>query len=261
MSVSAPGGPPRREPDPGNQAPFAATQMPELRERPDNRAELFALLDTLSQTQPGNFALVMADVNGLTDINDNEGHAGGDRYLERVRATLTTLTGLTRGATPATDSHQRRRRTDRDRSKRHSTPKPAEPTQAYLIHINGDEFAIVLVGVSTYDQIDGYATRMTRVLAEEHDIDISMDGLVHQQGQDVQDLYREANEAQEVMKKLGKVETYRNASDEAKLAVRALIRVSRETRRSPRTWAGIAAAVMWYEELHGEGSADVPAKA
>jgi GGDEF domain-containing protein len=149
---------------------------PEKRGALNNRLELEQRLGERIQSTPENFALVMVDVDGLTDINDTEGHPAGDEFLDSLQDLLEDMI----------------RHPDRPADPEATPPDGPtmidSPDELILIHINGDEFCIILGDTQTQDQVNAFIRRIQKDLLD-HGIEASMGGVVHENGQTPQDIY------------------------------------------------------------------------
>lgn len=139
----------------------------------NRRAELEGTAAAEMARAPGNIAAVAGDLDELKDVNDTEGHASGDEYIKTCRDVLQA-------------------------SVRH--PDDRDPGQyrgdiiaeRRAIHTSGDEYWIILRGVSTQEGVDAFIKRMQAVL-DDYGIGISMGGRVHRPGETVADIRDDAD--------------------------------------------------------------------
>lgn len=131
-----------------------------------NRAALEAELNKEIITQPGRFALVFIDVDGLKQTNDAFGHRAGD---ELITKTADTLLEVTRGNSG-------------DQSER----QPDTVAEG-AFRLAGDEFIVLLRGVTTQEQVDRAMERLQDALSARN-INASMGGRPHRTGESLRDL-------------------------------------------------------------------------
>jgi diguanylate cyclase (GGDEF)-like protein len=122
-----------------------------------NRAWLMAELDRQAESQPGNFALLFTDIDGLKSVNDNQGHEAGNQLLTQAAAALAGSV-----------------RSDEDR-------QPDKLAHA-ATRLAGDEFVLLLAGVSDQDTLDAIKQRVEAAL-EQTGVSASIGGRPHRQGE------------------------------------------------------------------------------
>ncbi len=205
------------------------TTVPQLDpEAPDNREQLFQTLEARITDTPGNFALVVIDLDGLKDINEGYNHQEGDRYLENARELLGELI-----------RHPRKGR---------------ERDELIVIHINGDEFCVVLGGASSQEDVTGFIHRLQPELSE-YGIEASMGGKVHSASdrklESAGDLYVAADKLMQINDLERKRATFHSLPLEVQEMIVAgvthLSEVKKLTGLSPRTILSLGIAVLAAE--------------
>jgi len=131
----------------------------ELTGRP-NRLWLTGRLTDLVQEQPGNFAVLFVDLDGLKGINDTQGHAAGNQLIINAAEVL-------QQSIRTTESRPENERDELGRA---------------AVRLAGDEFVSVLPGIQEPQQLQIVTDRM-RINLENEGIQASIGGRVHQQGE------------------------------------------------------------------------------
>lgn len=126
-----------------------------------NREGFDDQINELVDTQPGNFAVVAIDLNGMKEINDTLGHQTGDTYLKRTADTLRDVL-----------------RTKSD-------------VLSYY-RLGGDEFMVLCPGVDNEDVLDIVMSRIKRGFKEAQ-IDASVGAALHNEGTTGDELIAEAD--------------------------------------------------------------------
>jgi diguanylate cyclase (GGDEF)-like protein len=117
---------------------------------------------------PGQFAFVFIDLDGLKEINDELGHKAGDMMLANAAKAVRSAT-----------RHHRENLKENDRI-------------AIGGRLGGDEFMLLLPGVTTPEGLEVVSGRLRRTL-EGVDISASMGGCVHKPGQSHSELLEAAD--------------------------------------------------------------------
>lgn len=87
-------------------------------------------------SQPEAFALVMVDIDGLKQTNDNEGHMAGDQLLTDTAIIL------------------------QDSLRQHDNEERSHDELSYAAtRLGGDEFVLLLPGVNTQEQVESIIAR------------------------------------------------------------------------------------------------------
>ena len=148
-------------------------------ESPNGDAEIDALtelrnlrwldkhLPNIIYRYPGNFALIFADIDNLKDVNDEYDHDEGDQYIANV-------------------AHVLREMLRRDDS--------------VVVRISGDELIILLMGVSTEENMNLAIARFTEAL-DDIVAPTSLGGVVHIPGQTGEGLKKAADAAAKISKR------------------------------------------------------------
>ncbi len=155
-----------------------------------NRRGYESAMRELIKNQSGRFALVVADLDDLKKVNDTEGPDAGD---ELIRKTGKAISDSIRG-------EQDERSIDMVAA-RHG----------------GDEFAILLPMVDNNEDLADIIKRLEEVMANEG-IGISIDGLLHTEGQTGGDLFEKVTDSMKTKKKLSKQEKAESKSPLRQLA-------------------------------------------
>lgn len=130
---------------------FSPNTTHELTGLPNRRALQEAMNNaTQNPHLQGNFALIFADLDGLKGINDSEGHPEGDKYIREAASIL------------------------------HASLRPSD--LAVAAHLSGDEFAVLVAGVSDPEQLAVIQSRLQNNL-DEIGIPNSMGGKIHELGE------------------------------------------------------------------------------
>lgn len=128
-----------------------------------NRRAFLNTLQSYAERKPGNYAVVFVDLNGLKAINDDLGHDAGNEFIDRAGGIMDKYT-----------RHQE--------SEEYPGSREHDVVSKLTARLSGDEFGIVLPGVSTQEQVDAFTARMTKKLSE-GGISASMGGRVHRPGE------------------------------------------------------------------------------
>lgn len=123
-----------------------------------NRKGLEEELQTCIETMPGQFGLLLIDLDGLKKVNDTEGHAAGNLLLQRVAT-----------AFKASIRHNRSEGENDILSK-------GRESEA---RIGGDEFVLLLPGVNSLESLNAVRTRVQQNL-KDTGLSASIGGQVHQ---------------------------------------------------------------------------------
>jgi diguanylate cyclase (GGDEF)-like protein len=140
----------------------------------NKRAELEAMVQAEAGQLPGYFAAVAIDLDELKNVNDTEGHASGDAYLQTARDVLRASV---------------RHRSDTEPGHEASGDLIAE---GRALHVHGDEYWVILRHVSTQQQVQAVVARLQEVL-DDYGIGASMGGRVHAPGERIGDLLADAD--------------------------------------------------------------------
>jgi|GEM_PF-1995981 len=141
----------------------------------ENLLRVTHYLDDEISEHPGEVALVSVDLDELKEINDTYGHDEGDKY---ILFTLGVLNDSVRTKHLEGDTERR--------------PLDSILVSGTAIHKSGDEYWLVLRGVSRQDQVDDFIKRLQTEL-EELGIRASMGGSPHMPGQSALDLVKVAD--------------------------------------------------------------------
>ena len=141
-----------------------------------DRVAFLTQLETLASERPGDFGVLIADLDRLKVINDAGGHAAGNFMIISAGNIISSSIRVESEGTGV----------DPERRAKISGPD----TVAARIH--GDEFGIILPGVNSPDILEVIRQRVEQDL-ERGGIDASIDGRVHMQGEAVDTLVHEAD--------------------------------------------------------------------
>lgn len=137
-----------------------------------NRRGLDIELNGLIKQTPGEFSLVVVDLDGLKQINDGEGgHAAGDKLIKDAAEVLSS-------SLRTTESNVQ------DEHRDHIIPAPDIVTAA---RVGGDEFVLLLPGVNDQEVIESIIGRIKHNLSGKN-ISASMAGQLHKPGENGDDL-------------------------------------------------------------------------
>ncbi|HSH55728.1 MAG TPA: GGDEF domain-containing protein [Candidatus Limnocylindrales bacterium] len=139
----------------------------ELTGKPNRRA-LTSRLDELTEERPGEFGLLFVDLDGLKRVNDTEGHEAGNELIRR-----------------AADVLDDNLRTDREEP---------DTIARSAFRLSGDEFVVVLPGVTDSQQLETVARRLETDL-EEQDIRASFGGALHEDSESAKTIIAKADQA------------------------------------------------------------------
>ncbi|MEO7364540.1 MAG: GGDEF domain-containing protein, partial [Candidatus Saccharimonadales bacterium] len=106
-----------------------------------NRRWLDAALAQEITNNPGGFSLLFIDLDGLKTINDKRGHAAGDSH---IRTSAEAISQCLRNST--------------EHDKRLSRPK--DDIAEGVVRVGGDEFVVLLRGVSDQSTVDSIQSRI-----------------------------------------------------------------------------------------------------
>lgn len=126
----------------------------EEREPVDDRARFEAHVREQILQNPGHFAVVAIDLDGLKDVNDSKGHAAGDMLLEAADSTITSCIRIRRGDNVG-----------------------SFVAEGISDHPHGDEFWVLLTNVENQDEVDLVIERLRTRLAETKVRKIGVDGV------------------------------------------------------------------------------------
>lgn len=151
-----------------------------------NESGLLKILTHLSQEVPGNFSVLSVDLDRLKAVNDQFGHAAGDQYLFDTGTVLSTSV-----------------RTERQ--------------DEVAARIHGDEFVIVLPGISDPAILEMVRSRV------EHTLDLadkpaSIGGRSHQSGEAIEKLLTAADRLMYKKKRERKQAAFDNLPKRKKVA-------------------------------------------
>jgi len=121
---------------------------------PNNRVEFEDSVREQILRNPGNFAVIAIDLDGLKDINDSKGHAGGNLLLETADSVLRSSIRLGR---------------DDDLG--------SFVAEGITDHPHGDEFWALLIGVDSQEEVDAVAGRLKERLATTAIPDLDLSGI------------------------------------------------------------------------------------
>ena len=143
----------------------------------------------------GQCGLLFLDIDGLKQINDSQGHSAGDEYIKLV-ANLT-------------NSCIRQKKDDRQED------FLGRFDNGGLARIHGDEFVVLLPGVSTIDEVDIVKNRIQMTL-DKQNIHVSIGGAaVNNQEMEVEQVFRTLLEEADRM-------MYLNKEDRKKITIESL---------------------------------------
>lgn len=168
-----------------------------------NRRGLEGELGRLLEQTPGKFSLAAVDLDGLKGVNDNEGHAAGDKLLNGAAA---ILSGSLR--TQEANVHNEHR----------DKPNP-ELDIVTAARIGGDEFVLLLPGVMDQEVLDSILERIKNNLLEEG-ISASIAGQPHQPGESGEDLIDAADKVMMARKEGSKKKAYESLPRRKKVAAK-----------------------------------------
>ena len=154
---------------------------------PDRNLELLRYVEAETIMNPEEFALVVVDLDDFKHINTVYGHPEGDEYLANVLDIFQT-TVRTRDESPSIPGQ----RQSSDDLPQRGRAKDTVLASGTAIHAHGDEYWIVLRGITDYQDVKAFIARMQTIL---YDLGIgaSMGGIVHSRGQTAMDMYRIAD--------------------------------------------------------------------
>jgi len=118
-----------------------------------NRLALYDVLDKIT-THPdyeGNFGVIFFDLDYLKDVNDTEGHAAGDEYLNYAAQAL--------AETPLSDD-----------------------LGLFTAHISGDEFVMIIFGINEQERLNTLTRRVQSGL-DDLGISIAAGAKIHEVGE------------------------------------------------------------------------------
>jgi GGDEF domain-containing protein len=193
-----------------SELPHTPAQRRETAEAPAPIVFLEPTLSTEIRENPGNFALVVIDLERFKEINDTYGHLEGNRYLRFVRDVLQESV---RSEDPPLIPAQRR-----------PDNRPSYRPRDTLMHngasdrLHGDEFWVVLRGVESEDDVRAYITR-TQTELYDFGVGVSMGGVMHVPGMTATDLYYKPDQRQ----KYNREQRRRHRYDALSPAAQALV--------------------------------------
>ena len=141
-------------------------------EAPDNRSFLYDEVRAEMERNPGNFALLEADLDGLKAVNDTLGHPEGDKFIENARDLLSSLI----------------RRKDRL-----GGGDELIIANGLSVHTSGDEYWIILEDVKEQSTVDSFINRIQQEL-DDLGVPLSLGGKPHQPGESLNDLVKHVDE-------------------------------------------------------------------
>lgn len=168
-----------------------------------NRRGLNIELGRLLEQTPGKFSLAAVDVDRLKEVNDNEGHAAGDRLINKAAA---ILSGSLR--TKEADVHNEHR----------DNPNP-ELDIVTAARIGGDEFILLLPGVTDQETLDKIIDRIKENLLEVG-ISASIAGQPHKPGESGDDLIDAADKLMMARKEGSKKEAFESLPRRKRVAAK-----------------------------------------
>jgi GGDEF domain-containing protein len=132
---------------------------------------------------PGEFAVILVDLDDLKATNDASGHSAGDILLQNTALVLDS----------SIRRHDRRHRDER-------RARPEVPSDRFSLTVNdshavrlhGDEFVLLLNGRMKQDTVDAVMKRVQRNLAESG-IRASMGGRPHRAGESREELLNDVD--------------------------------------------------------------------
>ena len=124
------------------------------------RLSLEEALATAIEAAPGEVALLEMDTDNLKAVNDELGHPEGDKYIAYIRELL------------------------KDTLRNNELFLP--------IHKSGDEFSVILYGVSSDEGMELIKKRIQEQLAE-YGVEMSIGGRVHRDGETIETLLAAAD--------------------------------------------------------------------
>jgi len=157
--------------------------------------------DRLSRDMPGNFSACYIDLDGLKEINDTYGHSAGNVLIRNA-------------ATVLSDSVRIKLQEEWVNGREKPSTEPDIVTAA---RIGGDEFVILLVGVSKQEQLDNILHRIRQDL-DDVDISASLDGRPHQVGESSEVLLDKVDKLMAAKKAERKREEFNGLSRRKKIA-------------------------------------------
>jgi diguanylate cyclase (GGDEF)-like protein len=123
-----------------------------------NRRLFLQNLEEYAERNPGTFAVAFVDLNGLKRVNDEQGHDKGNEMITTAGATM--------------DENTRHQASDEHESRGHDT------LSKVTARLSGDEFGIILPGVTMQEEVDAWTARIEREL-ETRGISAAIGARVH----------------------------------------------------------------------------------
>lgn len=151
-----------------------------------NRRLMLSKLDEFASSDPGNFAVAFVDLNGLKRINDTEGHDAGNEMIKTAGSTM--------------DANTRRRNLP---TQEHPEPRQLDTVSKITARLSGDEFALILPGVNTQEEVDAWTNRILDEL-KANGITAAIGARVHRAGESGQDTLKAVDEMMYEHKQAGK---------------------------------------------------------
>lgn len=167
----------------GNQFETLTTEQ-----APDRNAELLRYVEAEAIMNPEQFALIVVDLDDFKHINTMYGHPEGDAYLiNTLQVFRETIRTRDKNDSPVPSQRQ----SDEDEILQ-GRAKDTVLANGTAIHAHGDEYWIVLRGVTDQRDVRAFIERMQTIL---YDLGIaaSMGGVVHVNGQTALDMYTVAD--------------------------------------------------------------------
>lgn len=129
-----------------------------------NRRAMNEMLDRLAANPDmhGQFGVIFVDLDGLKEINDTEDHHGGDKYLRYAASALRDGSKLEEGAA------------------------------ATVVHLSGDEFVVIVLGMKEHDDLQAMKEKLQFDL-DEIGIPSSMGARLHEPGEIPSKMLRDAD--------------------------------------------------------------------
>jgi diguanylate cyclase (GGDEF)-like protein len=163
-----------------------------------NRLALNEFLEIAIQQMPGMVALLELDIDGMKEVNDEDGHLDGDKFLQTIAEVLS--------ATIRTEDR-------------------------FLAHKSGDEFTVMLSKIESEEELATIRERIRETLGD-YGIETAIGGRMHRDGESVEALLAAADALMYQDKVQRKKERYDNPK--AILAIRKIAQLAITSGISPR---------------------------
>lgn len=128
-----------------------------------NRRWLTEALKDAAETSAEKFGLIVVDLDGLKKINDQQGHSAGDAHIQKAAYILQQ--NVRSGHDKRTDNTHQVREADAPLLGRMSGKRTHESNAT---RTGGDEFIVIILGVSDQEALDKISLRLQQRLADSH---------------------------------------------------------------------------------------------